>query len=51
MHDPDADDGRTDRDHREPSPSTGHRETASILDAVAGMDHTDPEDVSGGFYE
>ena len=31
---------RIDDDHREPSPSTGSKETAIILDAVDGQSHT-----------
>jgi len=31
---------RIDDDHREPSPSTGSKETAVILDGVDGQNHT-----------
>ena len=31
---------RIDDDHREPSPSTGYKETAILLDAADGQSHT-----------
>ena len=41
MYGSDGDDGRNGDDYpREPSPSTGYKETADVMDAVAGADHT-----------
>lgn len=40
-------DDRIDRDHYEPSPSAGWRETARVLDATGGADHAPECDASG----
>lgn len=47
MHDTPPHDRRIDPDHREPSPSTGWRETALLLDAPNAHDAEDTTEDDG----